>query len=262
MRKTKYFYLILFLLIFFAIKKNFYNVTDNIQSIFLYLISPFYRSTLFIKNKIVNFSFYFREKSDLLNENKMLKEELKKKQIYEVRYKQCCIEKKKLLEILSLGNSYSQKTIPVKVISRSFDNWNKFVVVDKGKKDGLQKGMPVINNYGLVGRIFSVQKSTSCVLLICDMESSIGAKVKRTGAVGIIHGKNANILDFEIFSPANVKIGDIIVTSGLSENIPSDIIIGYVAKTKKRQNGMLTWVEVKPYVDFNTLEKLLVITSK
>lgn len=251
----------LIFLIIIILKKNILNSASYSREALSYIISPIFLATSKTKKSIECFFSHFEDKSQLLDENKKLREKLKMREITEIKYKECCRQKKELQNILSLQEKYPYRTEPSKVIVRTFANWNKFVIINKGKKDGLKKGQAVVDNYGLIGRIYSTGKNTSFVLLITDIESCFGAKIWRTQKAGIVRGKNNGELIFEIFqNDADIKLQDMLVTSGFGENIPEGIMVGKVSKVIKSK--MSTIAEIKHYSNLEVLENLVVIVDR
>lgn len=251
----------LIFLIIIILKKNILNSASYSREALSYIISPIFTATSKTKKGLKYFFSHFEDKSQLLSENKKLLKKLKMREITEIKYKECCRQKKELQNILSLQEKYPYQTLPSKVIVRTFANWNKFVIINKGEKDGLKKGQAVVDNYGLIGRIYLAGKNTSFVLLITDIESALGAKIWRTQKAGIVRGKNNGELIFEVFqNDVDIKLQDMLVTSGLSENIPEGIVVGKVTQVIKSK--MSTMAEIKPLSNLGVLENLVVIVDR
>ncbi len=248
-------------LVAIILKKNILKSATYSRETLSYVISPIFIATTETKKGLKYFFSHFKDKSLLLDENKKLREKLKMREIVEIKYKECERQKKELENILSLRDKYPYRTESAKVIARTLNNWNKFVMINKGGKQGIRKGQAVVNNYGLIGRIYSVGKNTSFVLLITDIESCFGAKIWRTREAGIVRGKNNEGLIFEVFqNDADIKLRDMLVTSGLSESIPEGIVVGKVVKVIKSK--MSTTAEIKPLSNLGVLENLVVIVDK
>lgn len=251
----------LIFLVAIILKKNILKSATYSREALSYIISPIFLATTETKKGLKYFFSHFEDKSRLLSENKKLLKKIKDREITEIKYKECCRQKKELQNILLLREKYPYQTESAKVIGRTLNNWNKFLMINKGKKDGLRKGLAVVDNYGLIGRIYSVGKNTSFVLLITDIESCFGAKIWRTREAGIVRGKNNGGLIFEVFqNDADIKLQDVLVTSGLSENIPEGIVVGKVTKVIKSK--MSTTAEIKPLSNLGVLENLVVIVDR
>jgi rod shape-determining protein MreC len=122
--------------------------------------------------------------------------------------------------------------------------------------------MSVVTEEGLAGRIISVGSRSSVVQLITDSRSGIGARDMRIRETGIVEGRNEDIMRFvPMNEEAVMQVGDVMVTSGLGGTSPPGIVIGRVTKVKKRSAGLARLVEVKPFVRFSRLDKVLIIIT-
>lgn len=150
------------------------------------------------------------------------------------------------------------------IIARSPNNWNKTVLINVGANAGIQRGMPVIHPDGLVGRISSVSQNSAQVSLITDREMAVGVILQRSRETnGIVEGTgNSDVLRMNnIPYYSSIEENDRVITSGLSANYPKGIVVGTVSKVNREPSGLLLSAEVKPAVDFDRLEEVLVITN-
>jgi rod shape-determining protein MreC len=150
------------------------------------------------------------------------------------------------------------------IIARSANNWSKTLIINVGESDGIQRGMPVITPYGLVGRINSVSLNSSQVSLITDREMAIGVILQRSRETnGIVEGTgDSNQLRMNnIPYYSSVEKNDRVITSGLSSTYPKGIDVGIIERVNAEPSGLLLSAEVKPTVNFDRLEEVLVITN-
>ncbi len=132
----------------------------------------------------------------------------------------------KLLQIPSSPVTASQWA---PIIGRSGDAWWQQVLIGKGKQEGIAIGDLVEGEGGLVGRVTNVGDHTSQVLLISDSSSQVGVMVSRSRVMGILKGKNQSTGMVEFFvRDADVKVGDIVVTSPMSSLFPRGIPVGKI----------------------------------
>ena len=136
------------------------------------------------------------------------------------------------------------------------------MILNKGSRDGITVGMPVVTELGLVGRIVAVRANFSQVLLITDANSSVSARLQSTRAQGSVSGSAANQLRMT-FIPLNtsIQINDVILTSGLGGNFPGDLIIGRVESVRQFEFELFQEAVVSSLIDFDALEFVLVVTS-
>jgi rod shape-determining protein MreC len=143
-------------------------------------------------------------------------------------------------------------------------NFEHTVFIDRGTAEGLRKDMPVIAGAGLVGRIVSVSAHASRVLLLVDPSSAVAARIASNGETGLVSGKGGDELQFDLFdAEASVTMGDEVVTSGYEGGVyPAGIPIGTVARIQARSGSLSRRVWIRPYVDFTSLDHLLVVTGR
>jgi len=195
-------------------------------------------------------------------ENRILKELLseaieKNNQLVEVE-----LSNQRLRELLNFRKNMPGSFIAAEIISRDPSSWFKAVIIDKGRADGLVKGLPVVISEGIVGQIAESSANQSKVLLIIDQNSAVDALVQRTRARGIIEGKSMDLCVLKyVLRKHDVTVGDAVVSSGLDGVYPKGLPIGYVSGVIKRNSGIFQEVSITPYVDFEKLEEVLVILN-
>jgi len=136
------------------------------------------------------------------------------------------------------------------------------ISINKGTRDGITVGMPVVTQLGLIGRISDVTANASRVLLITDVSSAISGRLQTTRDEGSIVGQASTDLRME-FIPLNAKVqeGDIVITSGLGGNLPAGIVLGQVTSVQQREFELFQNAVVRSLNNFATLETVLVITN-
>lgn len=142
------------------------------------------------------------------------------------------------------------------------NNLLRTIVIDKGARDGLAVGMPVVTQLGLVGRIVNVAANASRVLLVTDPSSAISGRLQTSRDEGSVIGLPSGDLRMT-FIPLEAKVqeGDIVITSGLGGNLPSDIVIGQVISAQQLQYELYQEAVVRSLNNFDTLEIVLVVTN-
>lgn len=210
---------------------------------------------------------YWKALTVLQSENKRLTDENAELRTANINMAAIYAENQQLRELLNYKEqNRSQTTKAAKVIARNFGDVRDSIYIDAGKDEGLKREMAVINGSGLIGVIDEVYADYAKVLLITSPRCKIGARVLRTSsrAVGVTGGRSSaeDVLIMEhIFRKADIREGDIVVTSGFSGNHPDNILIGKVTKTSLDSVGLLQEAEVVPAADVADVENVLVITS-
>lgn len=172
-----------------------------------------------------------------------------------------------LKKLLSLKHQINYQTISASVIGRSADNWHKQAILDKGKNYNIMLGDAVLSHRGVIGQIIEVHKNSSVVQLISDPSYKLGCKIAKKNIIGILSGltNSHGLLEF-IPIGTNVKVGDLVVTSGITTSdllltYPSGHPIGKISKiSKKKSKGSDLYIEVKLSENLNSLSDVLVFS--
>lgn len=235
----------------------------RMQNFFLDMVSPvssaFAKIFRPIKDGFVNL-FHLpslsKERADLQREVAQLRTE-------RIASRELVAENQELRELLKWQQTQAElEMVGTDIIGQSPDNWQRLMIVSKGSSSGVKKYMGVATEEGLVGRVISVGSRSSVVQLITDSRSGVGARDQRSRETGIVEGRNEEVIRFvPMREDADVRPGDIIETSGLGGTVPPGIVIGRVSEVKKRSSGLARFVEVKPFVRFSKLNKVLIIIT-
>ena len=208
-----------------------------------------------------------RQMSEIEEENEKLRKEISRLNFEHSLYEDYILENERLHALLDFKERHLDTIdfIAARVIARSSENWHRSLILDKGAKDGLAVDMVVINHKGLIGRIVNVSGGSSEVFLITDRESAVGARIQETRqAMGVIEGQGNNspfLRMIYISKEAEIKPGDVILSSGLGGMVPPGIRIGEVYSVEKDENGLQKNALIQPFVDFAALEEVLVVTE-
>ena len=168
----------------------------------------------------------------------------------------------RLRKLLNFRKNMAGQVLVAEVIGKDPSPWFKTIIIDKGKSDGVEKGLPVLMPEGIVGQVIDASLHSSKVLLIVDQISAVDALVQRTRARGIIKGGSTGQCFFTYaLRKHDIRVGDTIVSSGLDTVFPKGLRIGKVSEVIKRNFGIFQEVIVTPYVDFEKLEEVLVVLN-
>src|SRR5256886_13967538 len=202
--------------------------------------------------------FYLR---GVRQENRELRDQIERLQIEQVRMKQDADQAHRLQSLLGFKEQFIAKTLAAQVIGSSGSEQSRTVFIDKGSRDGIEPSMAVISSQGVVGKVISVFKSTSQVLLINDQQSGVGAILEQSRLQGVLKGKASGetVID-KIMSEEEVKLGDRVLTSGGDQIFPKGLPLGTVARVTK--GAEFLQVVIKPAAELSHLEEVLVITKK
>ncbi len=184
---------------------------------------------------------------EIYDENKILKEELKNLRSKELRVEYLQAQNKNFKEIIGSELAYSSNNILGRVLLDKESPYLKSVIINKGSKSGIKKGMPVKDRDFLVGRIVETNFLSSRVLLLNDLNSRIPVTIGKSGVQAILTGKGKSKPELEYLPEAYLPENDLIVfTSGTDGIFKEGVAIGTTVIDKSTAN-------VKLYSDPNQL---------
>lgn len=224
--------------------------------------------TLFtnIKNKISGNSSYFTDIEELRAENENLKTEISELEEKLIEYDVLKAENESLVEKMNLTEKYSEyATIPADVINKDISNYSSSLILNVGSNDGIEKGMTVIADKGLVGYITSVTEDTAQVKVIIDSGSTVSCNISTTDESVICKGtldNNQLMRVSYIPTDADLIVGDSVETSGVGGIYVKGIHIGTITEIVTTTNDTDRYATVEVAVDFSKLTTVLIITSE
>lgn len=204
------------------------------------------------------------EIESLRQRNADLEEALAQFQSELVELRELASDYQRLADLLQYrSTALNQDTLAADVILLADPNsLLRTIVINRGARDGVAVGMPVVTRQGLVGRVMAVTANAARVLLITDPSSAVSGRLQTTRAQGSVVGQLGGTLRMT-FIPldADVREGDLVITSGLGGNFPPDIVIGQVTSRRQFSFQGFQEAEVRSLNNFDTLEIVLVITN-
>ncbi len=258
--KNKRVIILLLLLIIPIFLLRFTPMGGAIKKIYIAIVNPVIRGVSYCLDPIHSYFKRVVISKELIINNFELKKENDQLKTDLLYYKELESENQRLYEILDLKKSLKTTTIAAQVIGNDLSAWRKSIVINKGKKHGVKKDLPVISSYGLVGRVVEVGNTLSRVMLLTDVEFKISALAAYSREEGIIEGTGGPrcIMNY-ISKDAFVNKNDIVISSGLGGIFPKGIIIGAVADVDVVEDSLFKKIEITPSVNFAKLEEVLVI---
>lgn len=245
-------------MIFFLSFNGFLRPAENF---FWKIALPFQKIFYFSGQKIAKEISFLKSISQLKNENEKL---LKENQILSAQNSSLMDQKKEnetLRQQLDLAprKEYSMEAgFVIGRDPRGLENW---IMIDKGEKNGIEKGMPVVVSEGiLVGTVKDVYKNNSRILLLNDTESIINVKNVQTEAKGILKGEYNLGIIMDLVDHAEVlNVGDDVTTSGLGEAIPKGLLVGKIQEIYETPDKLFWQAVISPKIKYSQLEVVFVI---
>jgi rod shape-determining protein MreC len=264
-RSTVLIVLILLSLAGIALDQN--EDLQPIEDLALRFVVPIQAKLTSLANNIKDLTQTTRDIEELRRRNEELQGLADNLMIENVRLKEVESENETLRRLLNFAqanptHSYRAAEVTGRVIGRDPSNFLSYLTIDSGSQQGIERGMPVVTERGLVGRITDIGSNWARVMLIIDPSSSVNALIQTSRATGVVEGQvGGSLLMKYIPQGEAANVNDIVLTSGLGGNFPKKLIIGQVTAVHQRDIEMFQQADIRPTVDFNNLEIVLIITN-
>lgn len=148
------------------------------------------------------------------------------------------------------------------VIGRDPSPFLHYIMINRGSDDGIRRGMPVVAQQGLVGRVAQVTANAARVELITDPAAQVSVRMQPSEVDGVLAGSITGDLSIDLIpQDAVLQPGDLVFTSGIGGLYPSNILIGQVSSVQQEAQALFQTADVQPVVDFTRLEIVLVIVN-
>lgn len=230
------------------------------------ITSPFRTAFTAVADWFNDKQAYYADYKALEEENQELKDQIAKMERSVRQAEADSAENERLRELLNLRPQEEKWELEsATILERSSSNWTRSFTLSKGTDCGISVYDAVITSEGfLVGTVSEVGTNWCTVLCITDTDTSLGALVFRTDAIGVAEG------DFQLMDQSKLKLsylspdaqllnGDLIVTSGLGGFLPSGLVIGSVEEVKLDDSGSTQYAVLQPSADFDALTEVFVI---
>ncbi len=236
-----------------------------IESAISKIVTPIQNGVTMLKNKVQGNNDFFTNVANLKKENEELKSKISELEQAQRELEIIKAENTTLKEYMNLSEKYSgYQTIPAYIIEKDISNYTKTIIINVGKNEGIEVNMTVIADAGLVGHVISVTDTTAKVETIIDQASSISSNISTTKEPIICRGviDSNRLKGINIQTDANLVVGDNVETSGMGGIYPKGILIGNISEVVNTKNKTDRYAVIKPSVDFESVETVLVITNK
>ncbi len=192
-----------------------------------------------------------------------LEEQLARRQVESIQLREAASDYERLISLLNYTSALEdQEFLTADVIAVEATGITRAIIINRGTRDGIAKGMPVATDLGLVGRIIQVSANAAQVQLINDENSAVSSRLQTTRAQGSIIGQASGVLRLTMVDlDEEIRQGDLVITSGLGGNFPADIVVGQVTSVRQFEFELFQEAEARSLIDFDRLEVVLVITS-
>jgi rod shape-determining protein MreC len=169
-------------------------------------------------------------------------------------------ENTRLQRLLEFKAQFSRTSIPAKVIGRDSSLLSRTLLIDQGKKSGVEVGMAAISRQGVVGRITETNTTVSRVMLLEDPDLRLGVIIQRTREHGLlVGGRNGSANVIYLDPNSDVKKDDVIVSYPSSITFPKGLFIGYVEDIRVHGAALYKMATIRFAADCANVEEVLCI---
>jgi rod shape-determining protein MreC len=233
------------------------------QKLFIELTAPSQSAVFSMRNSFRNFYDHYLNIINTTRENAVLQKKVESLEnkifdLYSVKK-----ENERLKKLLKFGDEVSHKKVLAQVIGWDTSNEFRVLRINKGSDSGIKLKKTVITVNGLVGYTYRVSRNYTDILTILDQNNRVDVVVDRTRSHGILEGlSNFQCRMKYVVRTEPVKIGDILVTSGLGNLYPKGIKVGEISSIEKENYGLTQQIRINPTVNFHKLEEVVVLIKE
>lgn len=232
------------------------------------IASPFRSAGAAITETVSGWVDYFAEFDALKEENEQLKLEIAEMETAIRQAEKDSEENERLRKLLDLREQRRDLHFEsARIVESDSSNWESVLTVNKGTAQDVAVGDCVVTEAGyLVGVVTDAGLNWSTIRTILDSDTSIGATVFRSGQNAVaqgdfaLMGQDRLMLNYLGADP-DVVAGDLIVTSGLGDYFPSQLVIGTVESVSTGDDGLAQYAVITPSVSLDDLTQVFIVTS-
>lgn len=228
--------------------------------------SVFIEIQTWASSRYLGFQDFFTAPRDLVSlraRNTELEAQVSQLQVQVIELQQRVNETEILAALVDFASSSPESTYKAAaVIGRDPSPFLHYIIINRGSNNDIRRGMPVVTNQGLVGRVDAVIADAARVQLITDPASKVNVYLQNANTTAVTFGSVTGDVTLDMISQdAIVQPGDLILTSGLGGGYPSDLPIGQVIAIRSLEFELFQQAAIQPAVDFTRLAIVLVITN-
>lgn len=205
-----------------------------------------------------------QSEQSLRRENIALQAELLQAQVRLQKLSELSAENTRLRGLVNTPLIIDGSMLIAEVIGADSNPLTHVLLINKGQYDGLKEGQTVLDDKGIMGQLINVYPHSARLLLLSDKDSSISVRIGRTGMRAIVSGKGdyGELQMDYVPSSADIKVGDLVYSSGLGERYPSGYLVGQVSNVKKDNTGEFAKIMVKPAAQLASSGHVVVMFSQ
>jgi rod shape-determining protein MreC len=230
------------------------------------VLNPFVSTQSWIASRYQGIQEFVNAPQDtarLRQRNAELENEVSRLQTQIIELQQQLAETKVLSALVDFARANPENRYQAAaVIARDPSPFLHYLIINRGSDDGLRRGMPVVTQHGLVGRVAAVTAGASRIQMITDPGSTVNIRLEPSGSQAALHGSLTSDITLDMIpQELNIQPGDLVLTSGLGGSYPSNILVGQVSGIRSQDQDIFQRATLQPVVDFSQIDIVLVITN-
>lgn len=166
---------------------------------------------------------------------------------------------RELKGMLELKDTISFPLIPATIVSKSLSITQNTITINKGLREGIKPGMPVLSYRGLVGIIQSCSENFSIARTIKNVDLKLTVKNEKNRLNGIMKWDGEKLVIVDVPRTFDFDLGDRIITSEISSIIPVPIPVGIVSNIEEEKTGILNLIHIKPFEEVLSVENVFIL---
>ncbi|MEM7026974.1 MAG: rod shape-determining protein MreC [Pseudomonadota bacterium] len=219
-----------------------------------YVVNIPFQATEWATDSLVTRKSLMEENARLKQEQLLVSSRLQRYQILEA-------ENQRLRELLESSFRLNDKVLVAELIEVHLQSFKRQVVINKGRREGAYDGQPIVDANGIMGQIVHVGPFSSTVLLITDPNHALPVQVNRNGlrAIAVGSGQSDRLVLEHLPNNADIKVGDLIISSGLGRRFPSGYPVGEIEKITLDPAESFARVVIKPSAQLSQSREVLMV---
>jgi rod shape-determining protein MreC len=238
-----------------------YRHLEQVRQVVAIVLQPVQRAAALPAEAMARVGEYFESKAALTAENDVLRQRLAETGAKAQGALVLQQENERLKALLGIRARFEGRATAVEVLYTGRDAFQQRLVVDKGRDAGIAPGAAVVDAEGVVGQVTRAYPRLAEVTLVTDKDHVIPVKLERSGVRAVMSGAGAGRApELRYMSPtADVRVGDLLVTSGLDGTYPQGLAVARVSSVERDTGQMFARITVVPVAGVDRADQLLVL---
>lgn len=170
-------------------------------------------------------------------------------------------ENDRLRKLLGAIPKTTERLLVAEIVNVDVDPYRQLILLNKGTNNDVYQGQPIIDAQGIMGQVVHVGPMSSTAMLITDASHAIPVQVNRTGlrAIAFGSGKTDQLNLLHLPHSVDIKVGDLLITSGLGGTFPPNFPVAIVSKVEHPAGEPFSLIEAKPHAQLDKSREVLLV---